>query len=133
MYYILCKFYILFDKNPSRIDCITSKTHPTLSHHMDYVTKRVCLFAKQLGIFFQVPRGLPNRATAVETSPTSHIVTIPSFPFTTTTTILRGNTAIGRPGDCPHLGQPEEHPSTPPPNNSPQRLRTRHVTANNGA
>jgi hypothetical protein len=29
---------------------------------------------------------LPNRATAVETSPTSHIVTHPIFPLTTTTT-----------------------------------------------
>jgi len=29
---------------------------------------------------------LPNRATAVETSPTSHPVTIPSLPLTTTTT-----------------------------------------------
>ena len=94
IYYILCKFYILFDKNLSRIDCITSKTCPTLSHNMDHVTKHVCLFVKQLGIFFQLPCGLPNQATAVETSPTSHIVTIPSFPFTTTTTILRGNTAI---------------------------------------
>jgi len=75
------------------------------------------MFAKQLGIFFQVPCRLPNRATVVEMSPTSHIVTIPSFPFTittTTTTILCGNTAIGRPGDCPHLGQPGERLSTPP-------------------
>ena len=56
---------------------------------------------------------MPNRATVVETSPTSHIVTIHPFllppPSCTVAT-----TAIGRPGDCLPLGQPRVCPSMPP-------------------
>ena len=68
---------------------------------------------------------MPNQATAVETSLTSHIVTIPSLLSPTPPPLCVA--AIKRPGDCPQLGQSRAGLSTPlSPNDATQ---WRHVTA----
>jgi len=74
---------------------------------------------------------LPNRATAVETSPTSHVVTFPSFlspppPISTTTTRVAA-AAVAHPSHCPFLGR-VAGPTVPQ-----QRGQQCHVTGPNNA
>ena len=61
---------------------------------------------------------MPNRATVVETSPTSHVVTIPTFSFhhhhhPPPPPRAAATAAVEHPGDCPRVGQPGAGSSTP--------------------
>ena len=61
---------------------------------------------------------MPNRATVVEMSPTSHVVTIPTFSFhhhhhPPPPPRAAATAAIEHPGDCPRVGQPGAGSSMP--------------------